>query len=307
MKNKLIQYKYTFTVFTPAFNRAHTIERVYNSLTYQTFRSFEWLIVDDGSTDNTKEVIKKWKQEADFDIHYIYKPNGGKNTALNVGVNKALGEFFLILDSDDRCIPETLERFYFHWNSIPQKNRDEFSGVSVLCQDEYGKVIGNKYFHETMDISPIKLRSKYGIKGEKWGFHKTEIFREFPFPEIPNEKYVPEGIVWNRMAAKYKVRHINEMLRIYEFSSDGITASIIKTLAKSPKGSRMYYKEFINLPFSYILKLRNLINYIRYSFHGNTSLNKIIKESGYPFLSIIFLPVGFLMFKNDKLFKIKEK
>ena len=291
--------KYTFTVFTPTYNRAYTLDRVYNSLKNQSYKNFEWLVVDDGSTDDTKELIAKWKQVSNFDIRYILKENGGKNTALNIGVNEAKGDLFLILDSDDRCVPMTLERFKFHWDNIPRKNKNQFSGVSVLCQDKNGEVVGNKYPKNKIDISPITLRSKYGIKGEKWGFHKTEIFKEFPFPEIPNEKYIPEGIIWNRMALKYKVRHVNEALRIYEFSGDGITASIINTLAKSPKGSRMYYQEFTSLPFSLKLKLRNTINYIRYSFHGNIPIKRIINDSHYPKATILLLPVGYLIYKKD--------
>lgn len=295
----LNKHEYTFTVFTPTYNRANTLDRVYNSLRNQTYKNFEWLIVDDGSTDNTKELIADWKQVANFNIRYIYKKNEGKNTALNIGVNNALGEFFLILDSDDRCLPKTLERFKFHWNNIPKEIRKEYSGVSVLCQDKKGNVVGDKYPNKILDISPIRLRSKYGIRGEKWGFHKTKIFREYPFPEIANEKYIPEGIVWNRMALKYKVRHVNEALRIYEYSSDGITASILKTLVKSPKGSRMYYREFTSLPFSLKLKLRNTINYIRYSFHDNVTVKEIIMESHYPIISLLSLPVGFIVFKRD--------
>ena len=105
---------YIFTVFTPTYNRAHTLSRVYKSLADQTFKNFEWLIVDDGSTDGTKVLIEKWTEEASFPIRYFYQENQGKHIAHNLGVKKARGELFLSLDSDDTCVPEALERFNYH-------------------------------------------------------------------------------------------------------------------------------------------------------------------------------------------------
>jgi len=267
------KYKYTFTVFTPTFNRAHTLHKVYNSLKKQTFKDFEWLVVDDGSVDNTKALIEYWKSEASFDIRYFYQKNSGKHVAINKGVREAKGKFFLILDSDDACAPETLERFLEHWDSIPNEERKNFSGVSVLCMDAEGKIIGNEFPQSPCDLTYLELMTRYGVVGEKWGFHRTEVLIEFPFPEIPGEKFIPEGLVWNRIGQKYKIRHVNEKLRIYEALSDGLSASSIRIRAKNPLGTRLYYQEFIKLPVPLLWRLRNLINYIRFSFHACVPIN----------------------------------
>src|SRR5258707_14117604 len=110
-------YEYVFTVFTPTWNRAHTLHRAYQSLHAQTFRNFEWLIVDDGSTDNTREIVEKWQAESEFPIRYIYQENQGKAAAFNRGVREAQGALFLTLDSDDACVNQALERFKYHWDS----------------------------------------------------------------------------------------------------------------------------------------------------------------------------------------------
>ena len=220
--------EFTFTVFTPTFNRAHTLYRVYESLRNQTFKDFEWIVVDDGSQDSTKEYISKIKKEANFNISYYYKQNGGKHTAINVGVSKAKGKFFLIFDSDDACIPEALEEFYKAWNEIPEKDRYKYAGISAVGMDYNGKIIGTKYPFNKWDISHIDILTKHSVKGDKWGFNRTDILKEYPFPEIPGENFITEGIVWNRISSKYIRRNINNILKIIEYQSDGLSSSMLK-------------------------------------------------------------------------------
>lgn len=131
-------YQYKFTVFTPTYNRVQTLSRVYESLQVQTFSDFEWLIVDDGSVDRTRELVEGWQMEACFPIHYLWQENQGKHVAFNYALQEARGELFLTLDSDDACVPEALERFYFHWNAIPENRKGQFSAVTALCKDQNG-------------------------------------------------------------------------------------------------------------------------------------------------------------------------
>jgi glycosyltransferase involved in cell wall biosynthesis len=176
-----------FTVFTPTFNRAKTLRRVYDSLHVQSFRDFEWLIVDDGSTDDTHALIDRWQSEAGFSIRYFYQENAGKHVAVNRGVAAANGQFFLILDSDDECVPEALERFLFYWQSIPEADKPRFSGVTCLCEDEQGRLVGSPFPHSPCDSDSIEIRLRYKVKGEKWGFQRTDVMRLFPFPEVRGE------------------------------------------------------------------------------------------------------------------------
>lgn len=209
-----------FTVFTPTYNRANTIGRVYESLKKSTFRDFEWLVVDDGSTDNTKALIEKWQQEATFPIRYVWQPNGHKKKAFNHGVKLARGQFFLTADSDDEFSALALERFNWHWQRIPEAERVNFVGVCGLCQDETGEVVGDFFPHEWgIDASALEMRYRYRVKGEKWGFCLTEVLRAHPFPEsLPG--HVPEDVVWSSIAMRYKTRFVNEVFRVYVQGAD---------------------------------------------------------------------------------------
>src|SRR5581483_7740515 len=137
--------RYTFTVFTATYNRAYTLPRVYHSLCSQTFRDFEWLIVDDGSTDNTPELISQWQNAGNLPIRYLRQENRGRHVAFNRGVREAQGALFLNCDSDDACVPHALERFMYHWENIPLTERDGFSAVTALCMDTDGKIMGDKF------------------------------------------------------------------------------------------------------------------------------------------------------------------
>jgi glycosyltransferase involved in cell wall biosynthesis len=209
-----------FTVFTPTYQRAAKLPRVYASLAAQTFRDFEWLIVDDGSTDGTGELVAGWAAEASFPIRYLRQENQGKHVAWNRGVEEARGELFLGLDSDDACVPEALERFHHHWTSIPDADRPGFSAVTALCVDQHGELIGTPFPHDVTDSDPLEIRYRHKVTGEKWGFHRTEVLREFPFPEVSGTAVVAESVVWDRIAHRYRTRYVNERLRIYDVAFD---------------------------------------------------------------------------------------
>jgi glycosyltransferase involved in cell wall biosynthesis len=247
-----------FTVFTPTFNRAPTLHRPYTSLRQQTYRDFEWLIVDDGSCDETKQLIDGWVVTADFPIRYVWQPNSGKAAAINHGVSLAQGELFLILDSDDTCVPAALERFNHHWERIPDKRL--FSGMTCHCMDENGLRIGDEFPIE--DSTPIEIHNNLGVRGEKWGFHRTEVLAQHRFPSY-GEKFVPDGLVWNRIARQYKIRYINECLRVYHRSHDGLS----NARHTSPKSTAQYYLELIrDHRLTAKAYIRNGLNYLRFAY-----------------------------------------
>src|SRR5258708_39119995 len=152
-----MNYRYVFTVFTPTFNRSQTLSRVYEGLRLQTFRDFEWLIVDDGSTDGTKELVEKWQTESSFPIRYIYQENQGKPAAFNRGVQEAQGELFLTLDSDDACVPHALDRLKYQWDGIPASQKDKFSAVTVLCKGPKGGLLSGKIPPALLDSGSLTL------------------------------------------------------------------------------------------------------------------------------------------------------
>jgi glycosyltransferase involved in cell wall biosynthesis len=299
-----VKYPVKFTVFTPTFNRAHTLDRVYLSLAAQTFTDFEWVIVDDGSTDNTKELVMSWQSEGKLQIRYVYQVNHGKPIAHNRAVLEARGELFLPLDSDDACVPNALERLLFHWQNIPLPEREGFSGVTCQCVDAEGRLVGTLFPADVVDSTPMEMYLKNRVKGEKWGFHKTEVLRKFPFPQFDGEKYVPEGLVWNRIGKTHKMRFVNEGLRIYDIDSDGVTASIMRIRARSPRGMGLYYRECLDLSIPIGQKLKALTNYIRCSLHAGISLRDAVHEldTGVPPLArLTAIPFGSLLFKLDRI------
>ncbi len=203
-----------FTVFTPTYNRAHTLHRVYESLLEQTILDFEWLIIDDGSTDDTEEQIALFTRcQSLFPITYIkLERNRGKHIAHNRALKEAQGEFLLVADSDDWIIPNALERMDHHWSRLADNS--DYCGVAGLCADRNGNIIGDRYPIEAEHSTLRERQYVHKVRGEKWGCMRMDICREYPFPDI--DGFVPEGLVWLDIAKKYKDYCINEVWRIYD-------------------------------------------------------------------------------------------
>lgn len=218
-----MNYDYVYTVFTPTFNRANTLSRVFDSLKAQTFKDFEWIIVDDGSTDDTKAVIENFIKNSDFPITYIFQENQGKHIAWNKGVSLAKGEFFVCADSDDAFTPNALEFMLKVWKEIPSEKQHLYKGVSCrcFCEDglaEKGQVLPCKEdgnLTPYLDISSLDLTYKLKFNAELWGMNKTSVLREYPFPEEKGLRYYPENYIWNNMGKKYICRFVNKPLRLY--------------------------------------------------------------------------------------------
>jgi glycosyltransferase involved in cell wall biosynthesis len=289
-----------FTVFTPTYNRAGTLARVFDSLTAQTFADFEWLIVDDGSTDDTAALVQSWQASAPFSIRYLYQQNRGKHIASNVGVREARGELFVFFDSDDWCVPEALERFYFHWDSIPDAKKSEFSTVSALCVDMDGALIGKQFTDAIVVGEGVWQQMQLRSTGDRWGVSRTEVLQRFPFPEILNEKFISEGIVWNRMSRQYGALFVNERLKICEYRADGLSASSVRLRSANPMGMRMYYRELWDLPIPAGHAIKAMINYIRFSFHGKLSIARIIAESPARGMALVMMVFGYIWYQADK-------
>jgi glycosyltransferase involved in cell wall biosynthesis len=237
-----------FTIFTPTYNRAHTLHRVYDSLCAQTLRDFEWLVVDDGSTDNTAKLIADWVDAADFPIRYFRQEHLGKHIAHNLAAREARGKFFLPLDSDDACAPRALERMAYHWNAIPDRDLALYSGIDGLCSDQHGKIIGDRFPSEPFDTTLRERRYVYRIRGEKWGSTLTDVVRRYPFPSVARGQYLPEGIVWLDIGKTYKNRCVNEVFRTYYIDDieSGVTVELKRRLTAHAEGNWYYYLWLLN-------------------------------------------------------------
>ena len=242
-----------FTVFTATFNRANCIDRVFNSLTDQTFTDFEWLIVDDGSTDNTEQVVRSLQAESDFEIRYIKIEHGGKPAAWNVGVDNARGELFVSADSDDAFIPGALDELKKMYFSIPKEARAKYRGVSCRCFDVGGGIVGDKDIPSPyLDATSPDAVFKYGINYELWGANRTDVLKQFRFPIVDGLKFYPEIIIWDKMSEHYLSRFFNTPLRIIYDDQENKTTT---------KKSNCRYKENYYLWSHY---LNDLSSYFRY-------------------------------------------
>lgn len=231
------------TVFTPTYNRAKLLPDLYNSLKRQTCRDFEWVVVDDGSTDETESLFRDWVPQADFSVIYVKKENGGKQRAVNLGVQLAKGDIFWIVDSDDKLTEDAIEKAYSWFDAI--KGKEGFAGVAGLRGYSKTEIIGKTFKGEFVDASVFE-RDKYNIKGDKSEIFYTQILKKFPFPEFEGEKFVPEALVYNRIGqAGYKMRWYNHIVYIGEYLSDGYTKNTDRLLITNWKGYTLYVEELV--------------------------------------------------------------
>ena len=286
------------TVFTPLYNRAPLLEDLYKSLLKQNYQSFEWIIVDDGSTDNAELIVNAFIGDSvhTFPICYIQKENGGKHTAINRGVEEANGELFLILDSDD-TLPEdslaTIAQYYEQCKSLK-----DCAGVCGLMAHHDGQLIGTGFPKDPMYESALQFRyaEKDNVTGDLLEVYKTAVMREFPFPEVENEKFCPESLVWNRIANKYKLFCFNKVIYYRDYLEGGLTSKIVKIRMKSPIASTMTYAEMLDYNISLKWKIRSAINYWRFKY---CIKNKALKAPAVKWYWRLFQLAGFLMHLKD--------
>lgn len=297
--------EFFFTVFTSTYNRAYKLRDLYNSLKLQSFRDFEWLIIDDGSTDDTKELVNEFISEEMINIRYIYKCNEGKHVAINVGAEKAKGKWFFIVDSDDRLTDDAL--------IISKKYCDqvdffrEFAGVVGLRGDSKGKVWstgniqkgnieiaeGNKK-GDFIDATSVQYRYRMKIAGDRAEIIRTNILKRYKFPAYTNEHFMPERYLWNQLSKdNYKFRWFNSVIYITEYLEDGLTRNGKEMAKKNPKSRACadnLSSSIKKIPFKE--RLLFCINYYRYGMYGKISIKELLANSKAKGMSILAFPVA---------------
>ncbi|MGN1169366.1 MAG: glycosyltransferase family 2 protein [Acutalibacteraceae bacterium] len=233
---------YKLTVFTPAYNRRKTIHRAFESLMAQTCKNFEWLIVDDGSSDNLKELIDEYRKTADFPIRYYYKKNGGKHTAINYSYRLTDSDYYLIVDSDDAVMPDTVKTFLNYWESFTPEQRQRYWCVVGLCKDgDTGEVVGDR-FPDGINESENPRALAATVKGEKSSCMRTEVLKQFPFPEPKGTNFITESIVWNKIDKQYRQYYVNDVVRVYyQNEPDSLITSWYKNHIKEGYVSNYYW------------------------------------------------------------------
>ena len=206
------------TLFTPTYNRAHLLFRLYNSILQQNFMDVEWLIVDDGSSDSTENVIQSFIEENKIIIHYFKKKNGGKHSAINFGLQKAKGELFFIIDSDDLLADNALKIVEKKYQSI--KEDAKICGIIGLSQYINKKeIVGDCFLNNNWIVSFADVYLKYHLKGDKSVAFKTDILKKYLFPEEKGIRFVFEAVVWHEMSKKYNVLAVHEIIQLVEYQN----------------------------------------------------------------------------------------
>lgn len=282
------------TVLTPTFNRGGGLQSLWDSLQKQTVKDFEWLVVDDGSTDGTKNLITKLQEKSDFPIRYIYKSNGGKHTALNVGIQTIRSELTFIVDSDDCVTDDAVESIL----KIHKKYRSQnnICGYAFLRAFPDGKVNGKKFDVNEKIGSYIDVR----VNGDDTGADKAEVFKthclkEFPFPEYPNEKFLGEDLVWVRMARKYEMVHINKAIYVGNYLEDGLTNNRRKHNIASPIGCMHRAEEFMESDLKTRYRIKGGLQYIVYGRFAGVKVVDLIRKSRHKVLATVCTPGGLFL------------
>lgn len=259
------------TVFTPTYNRANTIKRLFESLKNQTFKDFEWLIVDDGSTDNTAEVVQGFDAHGSFPIRYIRKENGGKHTAYNIGLEEARGDLFFNVDSDDWLDADCCLRISKLVDNIVSDS--DCAGLIALKSFADGSIIGNS-FREDKIIRTFRDLELSGQGGERSIVFRTSIARRFKFPSIEGERFMPEGVVYDEFKdCRFMI--LNECLTICEYLPEGLSSNPKGLMLRNPGAYMLYYRKRIDLAISlkervgYVLRY----NFFRQQYKGNAVPN----------------------------------
>lgn len=288
----------SITVFTPSFNRAHLLPRLYESLKNQTSKDFVWMIIDDGSVDHTKSLVEQWINESNFEIQYHYKKNGGMHTAHNLAYSLIETELNVCIDSDDQMPLQAIEKILNVWNAT--HNKDKFSGIIGLDVDQQGKVLGTNMPEDVTEGSYDDFFIKYKVRGDKKFVLVTEKLRKYPmYPEYKNEKLVPLGILYMMMGKDHPFLFSNEIFCMVEYQPGGSSHTILKQYKQSPRG--FAYARKMHIKYDLLLKdrVKSYVHLISSSIFAQDvglafkGVNPIVSFLLYPFGVLLNLYVRF--------------
>lgn len=278
------------TVLTPTYNREKTLRRAYESLVAQTNQDFEWIVVDDGSTDDTKALIEDFIAESKLDIKYIYKTNGGKHTALNVGTEAANGELLLILDSDDYLSDDAIALSYEYWEKY--KNDDKICGMTFLRHIE-NPIYKDKLFEECVS-DMIEFKYNRGILADMCEVMRTDILRQYPYPVFENERFLSEVIAVGEISKKYKTAYIPKEIYFTEYLDTGLSQNWFKLVINNPLGARANNLFFMSKEFKFKIRLKNCIMFDVFSVIAH---KKVLSETKMKFWAAVFYIPSFILAK----------
>ena len=275
------------TVFTPTYNRAYTLGRTFESLCAQKNKDFIWLVVDDGSSDNTASLVKQWQLEDNgFEIRYIFKENGGMHTGHNTAYAAIDTELNVCIDSDDALAPDAVQIIAEAWSMVRDKG---YAGLLGLDADFSGHVIG-KGFEPGMSETTMDGYYRNGGAGDKKLVLRTDVVREFPpYPTFEGEKFVPLGSLYTMIDQKYHLAVVDKVLCLVEYMPDGSTRNMLRQYYRNPRGFRYSRLVSLNTPQSFKRRLALHVHFVAESI---LSHEPILNDSPQKPLSLLAAPLG---------------
>ena len=278
------------TVFTPAYNRAYTLPRTYESMKSQKNTDFIWLIVDDGSSDNTAELVRQWQaEENDFEIRYIYKENGGMHTAHNTAYAMIDTELNTCVDSDDALAPDAVQIIYDAWQKVRGKG---YAGLLALDSEFGGKLIG-RGFPEGLTETTLGGYYRNGGSGDKKLILRTDVVRQYPsYPTFEGERFVPLGSLYTMIDRDYKLSVLDQVVCLVEYMPDSSTNNMIRQYYRNPNGFR--YGRLVTLTEPTTWK-RKLTVYIHYAAESILARKPILKDAPDKLLGLLTIPFGWML------------
>lgn len=281
------------TIFTPSYNRAYTLYKCYQSLKHQTNSNFKWLIVDDGSTDNTRQLVESWIEEGKLDIKYIYQENQGMHGAHNTAYENIETELNVCIDSDDYMPYDAVENILKFWNN---NKRLDLAGIAGLDAYENKSVIGTEFPPNLKESTLFDLYNKYGVKGDKKLVYRSELTKKYVYPVFEGEKYVGLDYKYKKIDETHKLALMNKVICLVEYMEDGSSNNMLNQYRRNPKGFAFYRIENMkNSKGKLIYKLKENIHYVSSSLISKNK--KFIYESPCKILTIISIPIGFILYK----------
>ncbi|WP_226655115.1 glycosyltransferase family 2 protein [Pseudalkalibacillus hwajinpoensis] len=287
------------TIFTPTYNRAYCLSNCYESLKRQTNMDFVWLIIDDGSTDETEKLIFKWMEERVIEILYIQQENQGMHGAHNTAYEVIETELNVCIDSDDFMPDDAVDKILTCWDKY---GSNEVSGIIGLDAYTDGSIIGTRLPKGLKQSTLFQLYQKHRVTGDKKVVYRTELTRDFPYPLYENEKYVGLAYKYYKLDQYFEMILLDEVLCYVEYLEDGSSYNMFNQYRRNPRGFAFYRRELMKLPFAnYLFKFRQAIHYVSSSMMGKNlnylreAPSRVMTLSATPFGIVLYF---YIMFKT---------
>lgn len=283
------------TIFTPTYNRADKLQRVYESLIVQTNYDFEWLIIDDGSVDNTESIVQAFLDEKRFLVRYVKQQNGGKHRAYNRALELAQGDWFFCVDSDDWLADEAIKNIlncvYYREDKI----------IFAYKKDEKGTLLSDEFPENIDQISLRKLNDDYHCNGEFSIISRTDFARKFPFPAFEGENFITEAVVYDRMALVEKVSLLGQVITICEYQEDGLSNNLNRIMKANPAGYCLYFMQQIDIQKTMLQRIITAGKYLCFCRFSGKKRSKYI--GNYPVMVTLAKPLGILFLLYYKILR----